>query len=408
MKKIFILQNSQVSFGLDASKLYHPDRYLIYLISNSFCENIVKAKQQTKYYEKIFTPPHFEAQLITSIIESQLGKNDAFDILTNSEETMPICGKLRVHFGLDTEDYSRFYDKHVMKQRLLGIEGVYIPKYVLFDTSQHLTNPEKYLRELLENYHYPLFAKPTNLYSSMSLMKINNEQELKLWAETAGDETFEIDEFISGEMYHCDSYIKEGKILFTLVSKNSRPCYDFTVGKMKGTIVLPRNHPDTILLSKLSEITLEKLSPPKAGVTHIEFIKTSDGKIYFIEIAHRSPGCLIPDMYLIHAGIDTISSHFLLQMDEDYRPSLQVKEYSAWACYPKRPGKLLGFKQPSAPIESAYTLNWNLAENSTIDSFSKHGRDYIGAILLRNSKFEPLYEEFMRINNDDLCIIQDL
>lgn len=33
MKKIFILQNSFVSFGLDASKIYQPDKYQLHLIA---------------------------------------------------------------------------------------------------------------------------------------------------------------------------------------------------------------------------------------------------------------------------------------------------------------------------------------------------------------------------------------
>src|SRR5262249_37317613 len=143
---------------------------------------------------------------------------------------------------------------------------------------------------------------------------------------------------------------------------------------------------------------------PKAGVSHLEVIKTKENEIYFIEIAHRSPGCLIPRMYKEHAGIDTITSHFLLQIDPDHIPTPEIHTYSAWACYPKIPGTVYDLISPPQ-LESYYNIEWHTKIGDIIKTYSQFGRDYTGTIFMTNENFEKLNEEFRIINEINLCQI---
>ncbi len=406
MKKVIILQNSDLSFGLDASKLVNTKKYQLYLFINKFSFDILTQQNQEKYYTEIFITDDFSFHNISTKITSLLQGYNDFNVVTNSEETMPICGEIRQFFGLDSEDYSRFYDKHIMKKRLSKLDHINLPKYELFDHIKFTSRGELYLKNLISKMSFPLFIKPTCMYGALQTAKINSYEELRQWAESVKVDTqYEIDEFIDGTMYHCDSYIKNGKVLFTFVSQNSRPCYDFTIGKMKGTIVLPKEHPDSILLSNIAEKTLNALGIPKGGVTHLEVIKTKENKIYFIEMAHRSPGCLIPKMYSVHAGVDTISSHILLQIDPNFSPKPNRKIFSAWACYPKIPGIVAQLDTLPNHIKSKYEINWNIKVGDVIKTYSLMGRDYTGTIFMTNHLFEELYQEFMEINNLNLCEI---
>ncbi len=406
MKKIFILQNSNVSFELDAELIYQPSKYDLHLIVNEFGFNAVCARNQNKFYKEIIITDNFSVENIVNYISQFIEDNSKINIITNSEETMPVCGKVRVIMGLDKNDYSRFYDKDVMKQVLADSTSINIPKYKIFDSARYQNEGPDYIENLLVDMSYPLFIKPVALYSSINLTKIHNKDELITWANNNhADALYEIDQFIDGTMYHCDSFIKNGNVLFTFVSQNSRPCYNFTVGEMKGTIVLPAQHPDAILLSDITEKTLKDMGIPDGGVTHMEVIKTSDNKIYFIEIAHRSPGCLIPKMYLTHAGINTIASHYLLQIDPDYNPKPERSIYAAWACYPKKPGTIVSLKKPSSLLTSTVEIEWKFDIGSTIQTYSQFGRDYIGTAFLTNEDFNLLYKDFFATNNDDLCEI---
>lgn len=407
MKKIFILQNSNVSFELNAALIYQPYKYELHLIVNNFGYNVVCAKNQKNFYKEITTMSNFTAENIVQHIRQSITDNSPLDIITNSEETMPACGRVRVMMGLDRKDYSRFYDKNIMKKALSNSDSINIPKYKLFDSTRYKIEGTKYLDDLLTDINYPLFIKPVSLYSSINLTKIQTKSELIAWADANNTDTlYEIDQFIDGIMYHCDSYIKNGNILFTFVSQNSRPCYNFTVGEMKGTIVLPKNHPDAILLSKLTENVLKDIGIPQGGVTHMEVIKTADNRIFFIEIAHRSPGCLIPQMYLSHAGINTVASHYLLQIDPEYNPKPEINKYAAWACYPKIPGIIIELREPSKMITSTAEVDWKVNIGDRIHTYSQYGRDYTGTIFLTNDSFSELYHDFKTINNDNLCKIE--
>ncbi len=100
MKKVIILQNSNVSFGLDATKIYQPDKYELYLIANQFSINIVNQKNQQNFYKKIFTTHDFSIENILPLIKNHIKINELCNIITNSEETMPICGEIRKNLGV--------------------------------------------------------------------------------------------------------------------------------------------------------------------------------------------------------------------------------------------------------------------------------------------------------------------
>lgn len=409
MKKIFILQNSNVSFELDAELIYQPSKYDLYLIVNRFGYNAVSARNQNNFYTEIIITEDFSVDNITQRINQHIKDGSPFNIITNSEETMPVCGKIRVMMGLDENDYSRFYDKDAMKQSLANCKAIKIPKYKLFDSIRYQEEGERYLEDILIDMCYPLFIKPVALYSSINLTKVYNKGELTAWAANNNtDALYEIDQFIDGTMYHCDSYIKNGNILFTFVSQNSRPCYNFTVGEMKGTIVLPANHPDAKILSDITERVLNEMVIPDGGVTHMEVIKTTDNQVYFIEIAHRSPGCLIPKMHQTHSGINTVASHYLLQIDPDYNPMPNISTYAAWACYPKIPGIIKSLKNPSMEITSSIEIEWKFGVGDIIQTYSQYGRDYTGTIFIVNDNFDELFRDFISINNDNLCQIEQV
>lgn len=218
------------------------------------------------------------------------------------------------------------------------------------------------------------------------LLKIN-----KFWIE------FEIDEFIDGVLYHCDSYIKNKKILFTQVCECSRPCYDFLQGKNKGTIVLKNNHSLSLKLKNYTEQILKYIGLPKGGITHSEvFIEKLTGKFYFLEVAHRSPGVLIPEMYKKYLNVGTIEPHILLQIDEDYLPAIKYGPFSAWMAFPTKQGYVSQFFEPE--IKSEYLIYRHVKKDDYLYS-PKMGRDYALTILLWNKDYEQLKKDFKYLND---------
>lgn len=407
MKKVFILLNSTILFDLQAKDIAQPEKYELYLITNSFGADIVNRNHQTSYLKEMIITDDFSFDAILQHIQSRIDTKNDVMVITNSEQTVSVCGKIRVALNIDTQDYQRFCDKTIMKHLLKNCQQLLTPRYTIVNAEQYRQQGLTYLNNLTAHMRFPLFIKPTNMCSAMNLTKISTNAALHKWAQSMDpDICYEIDEFIEGTMYHCDSYIQNGQILFSFVSENSRPCYDFTVGQMKGTIVLPNDHPDALAITPIAEEVLHTLGIPKAGVTHLELTKTSEGQFYFIEIAHRAPGCLIPKMYAAHANVDTSSAHFLLQIDPDYRLQPNVSTYAAWACFPKKPGTVCELKEPPDNITCDYHIEWHTHLGEQFSEYSQFGRDYTGTIFMTDDNFPNLYRDFHQINNNNLCCIQ--
>src|SRR5690606_36913363 len=100
MKKVILLQFSQYLFELDASKIFNPDKYELYLITNSFCADLVTSRHNDKYYTEISVTNDYSISNIFKIANTIIKGSNDFDVITISEETMPICGEVRKLFGI--------------------------------------------------------------------------------------------------------------------------------------------------------------------------------------------------------------------------------------------------------------------------------------------------------------------
>src|SRR5581483_2035873 len=97
-----------------------------------------------------------------------------------------------------------------------------------------------------------------------------------------------------GEVYHVDSIIAGGEVVFAVASKYGRPPLDvFHEGGIALTRMVPRGSDDERALQELNRRVIAAVEPAD-GVTHMEFIKAAaDGRFYFLEVAARVGGAYI-------------------------------------------------------------------------------------------------------------------
>jgi predicted ATP-grasp superfamily ATP-dependent carboligase len=111
--------------------------------------------------------------------------------------------------------------------------------------------------------------------------------------------------FIPGEVFHVDSMVNAGRVVFAGVNKYGRPPLQVAHGG--GAYIsqtVPHDSPDK---KKLLEINrrLIKAMRMQTGATHAEFIKSdADGEFYFLEIASRVGGAYIADVLEAASGIN--------------------------------------------------------------------------------------------------------
>jgi len=111
--------------------------------------------------------------------------------------------------------------------------------------------------------------------------------------------------FIPGEVFHVDSLVDKGRVVFAGVNKYGRPPLQVAHGG--GAYISQTIAHDSAEKKKLLEINrrLIKAMGMETGATHAEFIKSeADGDFYFLEIAARVGGAYIADVLEAASGIN--------------------------------------------------------------------------------------------------------
>lgn len=398
MKNIYIIQNSNLSFDMDISKIFSPHEYSLFLITNQFGKQKITDKDYEQYIHEIWVTENFNLENLSKIItDTQIKYPHTLEIVTNAEEAVKVCGNLNIYFKLKSENYDRFINKVLMKE-LVSKNHILTPKYIVFNKDECKNNQEHYVSSICNKLSFPIIVKPIDSMSCMNIKKITTKENLGHLCDSLmiSDGLYEIDEYIEGKIYNLDSYIKNGKILFTQVSETSNSCYDFICGKIKGTIALPPNNEKSRLLSEYAITAHNSLGIPEGGVTHLEVILTENGNIFFVEIAHRSPGILIPEMYRKYLNVNTIESHILLQISDSYKLEIKYGPYTAWIAFPTKNGILT--KKHTPNISSEHTLEWGKNVGDIMLNAST-GRDFAGKLLLWNSDYEQLRKDFYYLSS---------
>ena len=173
-----------------------------------------------------------------------------------------------------------------------------MPKYVQFDKLQYIQNKDSYLAAIQEHLGFPLFAKPIDLVSSVETHFIPDMATLVNIADriAAHAYEFEIDEFIDGDLFHCDAMIINGSVEFFMIGKCSFALSRFFEGKPVGSIpIIDRQKFDT--LKSFCKKVFDKLNCP-SGAYHLEaFCDRKTQEFIFLEVGARTGGALITKVY---------------------------------------------------------------------------------------------------------------
>jgi hypothetical protein len=123
---------------------------------------------------------------------------------------------------------------------------------------------------------------------------------------------------VPGELYHVDSLVAEGRVVFAAVSKYHRPLLEiWQGGGIFSTRTLPADHPDAERLRRINEQVLHSFGMDQ-GVSHTEFMRgTADGEFYLIETSARVGGSHIAEMVEAAYGVNLWSEWAKVEIDRD-------------------------------------------------------------------------------------------
>lgn len=390
--KTFLVLQQIVLFRVNWRTLYNPEDYQLVLIVADETLSAL-ADDQKQYFHDIRSLKELNIETISPIINALKQQNTDLYLVTNDETCIALAATLRKAFDLPGDRYDTvkpFLDKLTMKQRIAA-QKINLPKYIPFTPEQYRGDPESYLSTVEQQLGYPIFAKPIDSAASLHTAKLKTPHEFFSWAEKHSDfDNYELDEFITGKLFHCESLIRDNKILFAEPGEFLYPCYDFMSGKVLSSFSISDNTLKEKILAFNASV-INALRPIPNCATHFEFFQRPSGEFVFLEIACRAPGAMIVEFHEKRCGINIEQAHFSLQMG--ISPDLTLKKPllpCAWAWFPKTEGTLRGWR-PLA-IQSPHQFHWYVKPGDYCHAATSL-IDRAGGVLLWNEDDSTLRQD---------------
>lgn len=148
------------------------------------------------------------------------------------------------------------------------------------------------LHHFMQSLNPPWIFKPRMLAGSEGIRKIHDSEQLWQLLEELGDDqsNFLLEQFLPGDVFHVDSLVWQGNVVFSLVSQYGAPPLAALQGQgIFSTRILPRDSFETLQLSNLNQQVINAMGRDY-GPTHSEFIRGEDGNFYFLETSARVAG----------------------------------------------------------------------------------------------------------------------
>jgi hypothetical protein len=300
----------------------------------------------------IALPNDANSELYLHVV-SQIGRPQKIDRIIALEEFDVItAGLLREHLCLDgmTSAAARvFRDKLAMRVRA-SKASIPVPDFV------HVLNYEE-LRDYMARVPAPWVMKPRSDVSAIGIKKLDDAEGVwrAIDAVDARQDFRErsphylLERYVAGDVFHVDSLVTDGKVIFAGVSAYGRPPMDVThQGGVFISRTVKRGSDDERRLLQLNRKLINALGLTH-GATHAEFIKSrEDGVLYFLEIAARVGGAYIAESLEAASGINIWREWARIEIARDdgsYKLPALRKDYG---------GIVLSLARQEYPDTSAY------------------------------------------------------
>lgn len=218
---------------------------------------------------------------------------DDYDVAT--------VASLREHLripGMGDSTARHFRDKLAMRVQARD-EGMLVPPFTaVFNYDD--------LRTFMSTVPAPWVLKPRFEAGAVGIRKLYDSEQVWRALDDLGDQQsfYLLEKFIPGDVYHIDSIIWQGQVVFSIASKYGLPPLSVSHGGgIFTTRVLPWEGAEATTLRQLTGELMQKLHHQR-GVSHTEFIRGhEDGRYYFLETAARVGGANIDRMVEGASGI---------------------------------------------------------------------------------------------------------
>lgn len=215
-------------------------------------------------------------------------------IVPLDEFDVEMAATLREHLRIPgmNESTSRFFrDKLAMRMKAHE-DGILVPPFTRLW-------PYDEIREFFAQHSPPWVLKPRMEASAVGIKKLHEQEQLWRALDALNDLQSHhlLEQFITGDVYHVDSIVVDGRLIFAECHRYFKPPFEvYHGGGLFRSSTLERGSAEEGELRATTQQVATSLGID-AGILHTEFIRGAhDGRFYFLETAARVGGAYIAEM----------------------------------------------------------------------------------------------------------------
>jgi hypothetical protein len=212
--------------------------------------------------------------------------------------------------GMDLKTTLLFRDKVAMKRAVAAAGAAEVPRFAELRGPEDLDAFDWSTGRKVLKSRWGVGAEDVHVVTTRA------EADAVLASVDATEDGWEIEEYVEGVMYHCDSVVQDGEVRFAAVSEYLAKPGDFAPGAAAGSVLVGHADPVRGRIRETNARVLRALGL-RDGVTHLEIFRTPTDALVFCEVAarpggggidrilERAYGCNISEAaYRIGAGVD--------------------------------------------------------------------------------------------------------
>lgn len=233
-------------------------------------------------------------------------------VIAVHERAVLLAAEMRSKFGLtglDLDTATRFRDKVRMKDAVRAADAATVPDFAPLDTVEDLEKVDWSTGRKVIKSRTGLAAKDLYIVGTLE------EARRVVGGLDLSGSHYEVEEFVKGQIYHCDSVVRDGSVVFRSVGKYLADPASYQPGSIFGTVLVGESE----LVRRITELNTRVLAALglKDGTTHLELFHTEADELVFCEVAGRPPGGIIPPVIQAQYGFDIVETQIRIDAGLD-------------------------------------------------------------------------------------------
>lgn len=239
---------------------------------------------------------------IQAVAEWLVREQGVTNVSALQEKSVTLAARLRRAgglFGTYPEVANGFRDKVTMKTRAAAA-GIRVPQFQPIDSADDFNR--------IENGATRWVLKPRAAEGAAGVRVFDTLTQCRqAWLSGSRRQgEFEVEEYVEGQIYHCDAVFASGQLRFVQTSRYVGVPGEYKTGGFLASHLLPVSR----LTRRMRRFAADVVRALKLtdGVAHLELFHTPDDELVLLEVASRPAGGLVTQAIKRSTGVDLLTA----------------------------------------------------------------------------------------------------